>query len=302
MKIEQLQLTNTFGSTVTILNFGARIAALTYQIGNRSIPIVLNYPNTADYLTDPYYVGAIVGRYCNRIYKGQLPLQNKLYQLSINEPPNHLHGGFNGFDKKFWTVLNSTDSMVQLQYIAKDGEEGYPGNLTALCTYTLDDNQALTIALEATADKPTIVNLTNHSYFNLNHSNDSTIDNHNLILNGTLDDAIDKANNPLPRIKSMSVLGKQALDHNFKALNNTIATIQNASSGISVTIESNYSSFQCYSGDYLSGTFKPRQGLCIEPQFAPNSPNLNSNLVDTGYLLQPNSIFKKYIKYYLNHN
>src|SRR5215831_18885558 len=153
-----------------ITNYGARVVSLLVPNKNGNMTdVVVGFDNVNDYTQggDTYF-GAIVGRYGNRIAKGKFKLDEKEYSLATNNGANSLHGGNKGFSREVWDAQQLNDSTLQLTYVSKDGEEGYPGNLTSKVTYTLTSNEGLKIDYEATTDKKTVLNLTNHSYFNLN--------------------------------------------------------------------------------------------------------------------------------------
>ncbi len=170
--VEAVRLRNTHGVSVRLIALGAAIQSL--EAPDRhggNADIVLGYATVADYLNPPHvYFGATVGRYAGRISNARFTLDSHAYPLTANDPPNSLHGGVVGFDRALWTVARvsrGADASVELRYLSKDSEEGYPGNLTVSATYRLSEANELAITYRATTDKPTIVNITNHSYFNL---------------------------------------------------------------------------------------------------------------------------------------
>lgn len=164
-------LSNEAGMTVRILAWGALVQELTVPGKNGPADVVLGYDGIEGYLADANYFGVSVGRFANRIGGGRFELDGQTYQLALNNDPNALHGGEQGFDKRLWTVAgieaDARQASVTLTYTSPDGEEGYPGTLQVSATYTLTETNELTVVYEATTDQPTIVNLTNHSYFNL---------------------------------------------------------------------------------------------------------------------------------------
>ena len=170
-KIESVQLTSRSGVRATIITLGARIQSLyTPDRAGKYSDIVLGFPTPQQYFDDGNYFGATVGRFANRIGKGRFTLAGHEYQLAINDHGNSLHGGTLGFDKRVWTIesiSNGPSASVVMSYVSPDGEEGYPGTLHVTTTYTLSDDGQLRIDYAATTDKPTIVNLSGHSYFNL---------------------------------------------------------------------------------------------------------------------------------------
>src|SRR5947199_4625463 len=181
-------LTNKNGSEVSITNYGGTVVSL--KVPDRSgkiADVVLGYDNVAGYAEGKSYFGAIVGRYGNRIGHAQFVLDGKTYTLAKNNGENSLHGGVNGFNKAVWTAktLSSKDGQsLELSYLSKDGEEGFPGNLRVTVIYTLTDDNALRIEYSATTDKKTVVNLTNHSYFNLAGQGNGDILKQELMING----------------------------------------------------------------------------------------------------------------------
>src|SRR5690606_27548407 len=167
-----------------ITNYGARVVSLHVPDANDNlVDVVLGYKNLAAYQQsgDGFY-GAIVGRYGNRIAKGQFELDGQQYQLELNDGPHTLHGGTNGFFGKIWEVKHVTDSSLELQYLSPDGDAGYPGKLEVTVVYTVTSANGLEITYHATTDKATVVNLTNHAYFNLSGEGDSTILDHLLTI------------------------------------------------------------------------------------------------------------------------
>jgi aldose 1-epimerase len=178
-------LKNKTNAAAAITNYGARVVGLLVPDKNNVLTdVVLGYDSIGKYLHQPEtFFGAIVGRYGNRIAKGKFKLNGKEYTLATNDGPNHLHGGKKGFGARIWDAKRLNDQSVELTYLSKDGEEGYPGNLTVKVIYTLTDSNELKIDYEATTDKATVVNITNHSYFNLDGQGSGTINHHLLQLN-----------------------------------------------------------------------------------------------------------------------
>lgn len=177
-------LTNENGCEATILNYGAKVVSLLVPDKHgKLVDVVTGHDSIADYLNsaEPYF-GAICGRTGNRIAKGKFTLEGKEYTLAINNGPNNLHGGVKGFNAVVWDAQQINPQTVELTYLSKDGEEGFPGNLTTVVTYELTNDNALRITYKATTDKTTIVNLTNHSYFNLSGAGDPYIGDHTLTI------------------------------------------------------------------------------------------------------------------------
>ncbi|WAC14765.1 aldose epimerase family protein [Dyadobacter pollutisoli] len=172
-------LKNSRGYTAEILNYGGTIRSLNVPDRNgKIIDVVLGFELLEEYVADQTYIGALVGRYANRIANGTIEIGGEHFQLSINNGKNCLHGGFNGFNKKLWEVTGHTTNSLQLSYTSPDGEEGFPGNLTVKVAYTLTEKNELKIEYRSTTDKPTHINFTQHSYFNLSPASDMTIANH----------------------------------------------------------------------------------------------------------------------------
>ena len=178
-------LTNKLGSEITITNYGAKIVSLMVPDKSGTLTdIVLGHSSIEEYLTseEPYF-GAVCGRTANRIACGKFTLGDKEYKLAVNNGPNSLHGGLKGFNAVVWNVVNVSENSIELHYLSVDGEEGFPGNLDVYVTYTLTNDNALDIFYKAVTDQTTILNLTNHSYFNLSGEGDPYIGDHVLTLN-----------------------------------------------------------------------------------------------------------------------
>jgi aldose 1-epimerase len=170
-KVEAFTLANDRGMAVTVITLGASVQSVIVpdRDGHRD-DVALGYDHLQGYLTTPNFFGATVGRVANRIAAGRFTLRGKTYQLPINDGPNSLHGGTKGFDKVVWQVVSTTDgpaAKVVLRYVSPDGDQGYPGTLTATATYSLDEHDELSVDYHATTDAPTVVNLSNHTYWNL---------------------------------------------------------------------------------------------------------------------------------------
>ena len=291
-------LTNSLGFEVSITNYGGAITSLKTPDRNGHFEdIVLGFETLDEYLVNPRYFGALIGRHANRIARGRFSLNGVEYQLPCNNGANHLHGGFSGFDKRDWTVREDGNTL-HLTYFSKDGEEGYPGNLTAFVDYTLLDNE-LRIDYRATTDRDTIVNLTNHSYFNLR--GEGTILDHELTLNA--DHFIPVCSDLIPTGEIKAVAGTAwdfrcgkaigsdldaagGYDHNF-VLNDWDGTLRSAArlyeatTGRVLEILTTEPGIQFYSGNFLDGSFTGKNGfvyekytgLCLEPQHFPDAPN-----------------------------
>jgi aldose 1-epimerase len=292
-------------------NFGARIVSLWVPDKN-GIPtdVVLGLSTLTDYLNakQPYF-GPTVGRFGNRIAKGQFDLNGKHYQLAVNNGLNTLHGGKNGFHNRVWDVEQPDSTQLIFTYNSIDGEEGFPGNLNTKVTFSITDNGALKLQYDATTDKATVVNLTNHSYFNLNGAGSGKITDHKITIyadkytpvNSTLIPTGELATvkgTPFDFTKPSTVSEKidmeneqlkygKGYDHNFVLNGNKkngklhATTVVGDQSGIQMDIYTDEPGLQFYSGNYLKGkdTLKNgskdtyRSGFAMEPQHFPDSPN-----------------------------
>jgi aldose 1-epimerase len=333
-KVSLFMLENNNGIKVYITNFGARIVALcTPDRNGQSADIVLGFDNIDDYINERMYLGCIAGRYANRINKGKFSLDGKEYTLYLNDGINTLHGGNKGFDKKVWEAKQEGNSVI-LTYLSPDGEEGYPGNLTVKKIYTLTDNNELKMEYEATTDKPTIINLTNHSYFNLKGEGDTTILDHYLMANASYFTPVNSELIPTGEIAPVAgtpfdfTTGKQigkdigmpdeqlafgkGYDHNWIINKDTAgaltlaAKVWEETTGRVLEIYTTEPAFQFYSGNFMDGSVKGKSGkpyykrsaLAIEPQHYPDSPNhpdFPSTVLKPGEKYRQLSVFKFYI-------
>ena len=298
-------LTNDLGYKVSITTYGGAITSLWApdRDGNFG-DIVLGFETLDEYVSNPRYFGPLIGRHANRIAQGRFTLNGVEYQLPRNNNANHLHGGFKGFDKRVWNATEG-DDVLHLSYFSHDGEEGYPGNVEAFVDYRLSGNE-LSLEYRATTDRDTIVNLTNHSYFNL--KGEGTILQHELMLNADGFTPVSEDLIPTGEIKSVAgtsmdfregrAIATGGYDHNF-VLNDWDGSLRSAvrlyepSSGRVLEILTNQPGMQFYSGNFLDGSFSGKNGvayvkyagLCLEPQHfpdAPNHPNFPSTVLRPG--------------------
>jgi aldose 1-epimerase len=298
-------LKNKNGIVVKITNYGGIITSILVPDAKGKMgDIVLGYDSLKGYLAATPYFGAIVGRYANRIAKGTFKLENKVYKLAINNGKNSLHGGLKGFDKVVWEsqeINDSTGAGLVLTYRSKDGEEGYPGNLFVVVTYLLNPSDELKTTIEARTDKPTPVNLCNHTYFNLNEANTSVLG-HRLMINANRYTVVNDELIPTGEFRQVKgtpmvftgfyEIGvridqvKGGYDHNYVLIRkekelSLAATIEDPLSGREVTILTTQPGVQFYSGNFLDGTIKGKggkvykqyYGMCLETQHFPDSPN-----------------------------
>ncbi len=313
-------LTNKNGIIVKITNYGGIITQIwTPDRNGKPGDIVLGYDSLKSYIENNPYFGAIVGRYANRIAGGQFALDGTTYTLAKNNGNNHLHGGDQGFDKVVWNATELEDSAsvgLELTYLSKDGEEGYPGNLNIKVTYTLSDDNELKTIISATTDKPCPINLCNHTYFNLTTADTNVLGHILSIVAAQLTDVNEEsiptglmppiAGTPMDfntphEIGSRINQVKGGYDHNY-ILDKTegdlslAATLLDPKSGREVKIYTTQPGIQFYSGNYLDGSikgkgdkvYKQHYGLCLETQHSPDSPNHQDF---------PNTILKPGVKY-----
>jgi aldose 1-epimerase len=299
-------LKNSGKVQAAITNYGARVVSLLVPDKNGVLTdVALGYDSIGSYIHQPEtYFGAIVGRYGNRIAKGKFKLNGKEYTLATNDGSNHLHGGKKGFGAVVWTGKQVNDSTVELTYLSKDGEEGYPGNLDVKVTYTLA-GAALRIDYSASTDKATVANLTNHTYFNLNGQGSGTINNHLLSINASRYTPVDSTLIPTGKLDSVAgtpfdfrqptAIGSRVdadnqqlkygkgYDHNFvlNGKDTTAVTITGDQSGIVMRVSTDQPGVQFYGGNFMKGANplkggkkdEYRSAFCLETQHYPNSPN-----------------------------
>ena len=312
VEVDLYTLTNDQGLEASIITYGGAITSLKVPDRNGTLAdIVLGFETLEEYVKTPRYFGPLIGRHANRIGMGKFSLNGVDYQLPQNNGENHLHGGFKGFDKRVWNA-SEDGGVLRLSYLSKDGEEIYPGNLTANVSYKLTENQ-LSLEYRATTDADTIVNLTNHSYFNL--KGEGTILDHELTLNADSFTPVSEDLIPTGEIRSVEATpmdfrkGKAigshirepydqlgftgGYDHNF-VLNDYDGSLRSAgrlyeaSMGRVVEILTTEPGMQFYSGNFLDGSFVGKNGfvyhrytgLCLEPQHFPDAPN-HSNFPST---------------------
>jgi aldose 1-epimerase len=310
-EIHLYTLTNANGMQVEIINYGGRIVSI--RVPDREgkmADVVLGWNNLQNYLKYNTYFGAIVGRFANRIAHGRFTLDRKVYHLPINNGPNSLHGGLEGFDKKVWTVqeLPGSEPALDLTYFSKDGEEGYPGDLKVKVVYTLTKDNALKIDYKATTDKETVINLTNHSYFNLAGEGNGNILDQVVMINADKFTPANATQIPTGQIRDVAgtpfdfrkptPIGARIDEDNAQLkigkgydinyiLNRKGPGLVLASrtydpkSGRELEVSTTEPGVQFYTGNFLtdsipgrnSGTYGFRTGFTMETQHYPDSPN-----------------------------
>ena len=313
--IDQYILKNRNGMEISAINYGGIITSWKAKDreGNYK-DIVLGFNKLSEYESESPYFGAIIGRYGNRIAKGKFTLNGEKYTLAVNNGENNLHGGLKGFDKVVWdskeVVDDSTASLV-LSYVSNDMEEGYPGNLEVQVIYTLNNNDELSVKYEAVTDKTTIINLTQHSYFNLSADFNKNILDHDILINADSFLPVDSILIPTGEIRNVGdtpfdfrspknvgeeinnannqLMIGNGYDHCW-VLNNQnqglrfVASAYDSGTGRLLELFSDQPGIQFYSGNFLDGTLQSkiggtydfRSGFCLETQHYPNSPNEKS--------------------------
>lgn len=309
-KIALYQLKNKNGVEVAITNYGGRIVSIWVPDRNGKFgDIALAHESIADYLADTAgNFGALIGRYGNRINQGKFILDSVEYQLPQNNFGHCLHGGNTGFHHRIWNAFQPDEQTIELTCVSPDGEAGFPGQLSTKVTYSLSDDNALTIRYEAETDKPTIVNLTNHAYFNLSANPENTILDEQLMLNADNYTPIDSTfmtdgeivpveGTPMDFRKPVAIGQRinddfiqlkngKGYDHNFVLNTNgdisqIAAKAYDPNSGRTLEVYTNEPGIQFYAGNFLDGTVKGKKGIyypqrsafCLETQHFPDSPN-----------------------------
>jgi aldose 1-epimerase len=329
--VSLFSLRNTKGAEALISNYGGIVTSLKMPDRNGNYgDVVLGYDNLADYLKESPFFGALIGRYGNRIARGKFTLDGQQYTLATNNYPNALHGGNKGFDKVLWepTILTGPDgASLKLTYLSKDGEEGYPGNLSVTVVYTLTEDNALKIDYTATTDKDTVVNLTQHSYFNL--AGQDSILNHVVMIPADKFTPVDSTLIPTGELRPVdgtpfdfrtpTAIGTRinqddeqlkfgkGYDHNW-VINKPMgqfglmARVTEPTTGRVLEVMSDQPGLQFYSGNFLDGTLKGKGGrvyqfraaFCMEPQHYPDSPNQPQF---PSVVLKPGQVYRNTIVY-----
>jgi len=310
---ELYTLKNKNGMQVSITNFGAAVVSIMVpDKAGKMADVALGYDDLAGYELNKNYLGVLVGRYGNRIAHGKFNIDGVEYTLAKNNGDNSLHGGIKGFNKALWDakdVSKGGEAAVEMKYVSKDGEEGYPGNLSVTVVYTLTNKNELKIDYSATTDKKTVVNLTNHTYFNLAGQGNGDILKHELMINADTFTPVDSGLIPTGELKKVegtpfdfrkaTAIGARVdandeqirlgggYDHNF-VLNRKAATglslaarVTDPTSGRAMEVWTTEPGAQFYTGNFLDGSFKGKGGsayqkrtaFCLETQHFPDSPN-----------------------------
>ena len=291
------QMANAAGASVTVLDYGATVQSL--RIPNRQgtvTDVVLGYDTVAQYETDDAYLGATIGRVCNRIGKGIFSLGGKTYHLAVNCGPNHSHGGLVGFNRRMWSVSRQPEGL-KFSLFSPDGEEGYPGNLRVSVTFSLSEDCVLTLTYDAEADQDTILNMTSHCYYNLNGTGTAMehelqifaerflqTDRDGLPTGAYLDVAGTPFDFRMPKRVSEQICGSHpqltigcGYDHTYALSGRKAAVLKSRESGISMTITTDLPGMQLYSANHLTermgkngAAMMPRGAICLETQLYPD--------------------------------
>ncbi len=330
LDVDQYSLMNDQGMEVRIITYGGIITNIMVPDKNGDThDIVLGFDRLDDYLKSDVYFGAIIGRYANRIAGGHFELEGKVYNLAVNNGPNHLHGGIKGFDKQLWKATRDeteNEIILKLTYFSEHKEEGYPGDLHAEVDYALNNDNELIIRYKAETDRPTHVNLTNHSYFNLN-SMSSDILHHRMILGCDNYTPVDENNIPTGEIRSvdgtafdfleMKEIGRDfsqlenGYDHNF-VINKEVfemkwfARVEDPHSGRIMEVATTQPGVQFYTGNFLKDIrgkngllYQAHDAFCLETQHFPDTPNhprFPSTVLKPGEEYRQTTIFKFGVK------
>ena len=303
--VNRYTLTNSKGNSVCIINYGATVISWKIQDRENKVRnIVTGFDDLGRYLQNDVYMGCIAGRYANRIGKGKFAIHGKAYQLGCNNGNNHLHGGAVGFDKVFWeaTIIEGNIPTLSLAYHSKDGEEGYPGNLDVVVTYSYTNNDELIINYHANTDAATVINLTSHGYFNLTGDVQQNILGHTLQINAAYFTAVNEEQVPTgeltaveetafdfntPKKIARDLSGTvNGYDHNY-VLNSgdhelaQAAVLTDPANELQLQVYTTEPGIQLYTGNLLNGSLVNRDGkaiamhtaLCLETQHFPDSPN-----------------------------
>lgn len=303
------KISNGNGVSAEIINYGAIVKTLKVpDKTGKAEDVILGFDSLDGYVQDQSFQGAIVGRYGNRIAEGKFSLEGNDYQLSVNSGENHLHGGFKGFYKAVWNVDAVSDSSIKLSLTSPDGDEGYPGKVKISVTYTITGDNGLRIDYSGTTDKTTILNPTNHCYFNLTGNPENTILDHELMINADKFTPVNDKLIPTGELKDVEgtpmdfskpkkigrdiAAGTEQLEFGFGYDHNWVlndyngevreaATLYEPVSGRLLTVETDQPGLQFYSGNFLDGSlvgkggqaYEYRTALCLEAQAYPDSPN-----------------------------
>lgn len=317
-QLQTILLQNNQGMSVEIINFGARITSILFPAQGKATEMVVGYSNAGDYLTDSFYLGATCGRVCNRIDGGKFDLNGVSYQITQNENKNCLHGGVDNFSYRFWQVESSTGSTVTLSLESKDGDQGFPGKLNLQVSYHLTDNNTLEIDYFSVSDASTPINITNHAYFNLGDETCESLDLQLLASNflELKEDSVpsgkvlsvDNSDFDLRQSINIGERQRNTTDVNLKNMkgfdycyvldndefSNAKATLVSKNNGVKMSLFTDQTAVQLYTGYWLSGVLNAYQGVCLEAQNYSNAVNI-SHFPNS--ILLPDDEYKRKIIY-----
>jgi aldose 1-epimerase len=323
---------NNKGLKAAITNYGARVVGMLVPDRNNVIrDVVIGFDKLIDFIQseEPFF-GAVVGRFGNRIAKGRFTLNGQTYQLDINNGINSLHGGRTGFHNRIWKVIDADSSSITLSHLSVDGEEGYPGNVTTNITYSLTEDSELKMEYTITTDKATVVNVTNHNFWNLNGEGSGTINNHQLMIaaeqylevdSTLIPTGIDKVENTPFDFRTYHAIGERlsikntqleygiGYDHNYvldKGLTQQpelVASVKGDQYGIQMDVYTTEPGMQLYGGNVMKGKHTLKSGardefqtaFCLETQHFPDSPNqpeFPSTVLKPGKTYKSSTVYK----------
>lgn len=315
--MEERVLRNARGDRVRLLNFGARLTRIELQLPDGIRNVILGYDDDAGFLTDPYFMGATVGRYCNRIAGARFTIDGVDYSLDANEGKNHLHGGAGGFHNRYWSIdADVPDDTGRFQLRSADGDQGYPGTLEASVTYRWTDDRELEIRLDAETDRPTHVNMTNHAYFNLAGGSADVLGHRlhvasrqilevdeDLLPTGDFLDVTGTGLDLSQPAALCDVIGSRhplvvrtgGIDFNYVlGESGGRAELESPTGDLCLQLTTTCPGLQVYDGQKLGPPFAPNRGLCLEPQHFPDTPNQPAF---PGTLLAPGERYSQTTRY-----
>jgi len=306
--------------SVEIINFGARIKSITFPVNSKPTQMILGYESAKEYLNDEFYIGATCGRVCNRISSGKFQLCDKQYQLPLNDGDNCLHGGYDNFSFRYWEIdkPSLTSTSVTLSLVSPNGDQGFPGELNLSVCYQLSADNKLSIQYAANTDLTTVINLTNHTYFNLGETDCQSLQlqmmssefletDVNNIPTGKIFPVFntdfnfleaDSIGSRQQNTEDKSIRQKNGFDHCY-ILDNSLfecpkAILTSIKNQVSLSVYTDQLAIQLYTGFYLNGHFKPYQGVCLEAQ---NYTDAENNKYFPSNVLKPNQLYQRKITF-----
>ncbi len=325
-----IELTNRRGMRVVVMDIGATWLSCTLPMGDESREVLLGVSSMDDFVRQGSYLGATVGRYANRIARGELKIGTQTYALSVNQAGNTLHGGVVGFDRRRWQITQQSAQHVTFQLLSADGDQGFPGNLHVAVTYRLDEQGGVNIDYQATTDRATAVNLTNHAYFNLDGAESGKLClEHQLWIDAKQFLPTDASGIPLGELQSVLGSGfdftqpkrvgedllqdKQQIrakgyDHSYffapeRDMRTPIAKVWSADKKVQLLVSTDKPAMQLYTGNWLAGTpnrlgshYKDYAGLALETQFLPDSPH-HPEWPQPSCIQQPGEVYRYQTRY-----